>query len=54
MQQRFCLCGRAILVQFCLRGFSWKPTFWSVAHYHGEKVERCPTCGRRLDINDLS
>jgi hypothetical protein len=54
MQQRFCPCGRVIMVHYAVRGHIWKSCFWNLARYRGEKVEACPDCGRQLHINDLS
>jgi len=53
MQERYCDCGRVIRVSFVLRGRCWKSIYWSLVDFSGRKVETCPECGRRLDIDDL-
>jgi hypothetical protein len=53
MQKRYCECGREIRVSFVHKGKIWKSIYWSLCDFSGSKVETCPNCGRRLDIDVL-
>jgi hypothetical protein len=53
MQQRFCTCGAAVLVEYKL--FSarpWETQFWRQEPQR-QSIAACPCCGRKLDIHSL-
>lgn len=51
-QERTCCCGQQIRV-FYTRARCWTPVFRLADRFPGERIESCPGCGAKLDINEL-
>ena len=55
MQNRFCLCGYKIIVDYLSQRGQWKPYFVvngaTVLKRH--RSAQCPNCGSHLNINTL-
>ncbi len=54
MQKRFCLCGRAVWVEYQLAEMNCHTIFWSEGENMKGPVTKCLCCGKRLEINELS
>lgn len=56
MQNRFCLCGYKIIVNYSSQRGHWRPHFILQDHSktHGKnRIAVCPNCGAPLNINNL-
>ena len=53
MQERYCDCGKSVLVDFTPKNHDWLATFWEHYSNSGRKTQICPGCGRPLHIHTL-
>ena len=53
MQHRYCTCGCPVWVQYLFGEKECKAIFWKKIGIHGIRLELCPCCGDRLDIDEL-
>jgi len=54
MQERFCVCGFMIWVQYRFSTGGCETVFWSKNDEIRKRLQRCPCCCQKLDINELS
>lgn len=54
MQQRFCTCGCSVWVQYMFSRLNCNVVFWRGSMDSGERVSRCPSCGEKLNIDNLN
>lgn len=51
MQDRYCICGHKVMVDYRKMVFSWKSMFFN--EKKSQVIQRCPHCGVALNINVL-
>lgn len=51
MQERFCICGHKVMVDYKQIISNWKSMFFS--EKKSQSIQRCPHCGNVLNINTL-
>ncbi len=54
MQQRFCVCGCDIWVQYLFPNMNCQITFKSKKIRTEDHLDKCPCCGRKLNIDFLN
>ena len=52
-QQRYCLCGYTIWVQYNVAEEVSDTVFWNQEN-SGSSINKCPVCRKKLDIDNLS
>jgi hypothetical protein len=53
MQQRFCVCGHALWVEYRFGALGCRHRFWSPRFGRKVLLTRCPACGMKIDIDEL-
>jgi hypothetical protein len=54
MQQRFCVCGHTVWVEYRFKNLGCWYRFWSPRYGRNVLLTRCPLCGKKIDIDELS
>lgn len=53
MQERYCHCGRPIIVEYVPASSDWNTVFLGQAPRAENRIFICPSCGAHLDIDKL-